>query len=91
MVNDRDFDGIPDEMDSTFNTPEEVLEKKGIKSPLKMRVEMEQIHKIWQANIPIMVKQKDDEFEIIYEEEYDNSIRELLYPPKIQRAYRGRR
>jgi len=91
MVNDRDFDGIPDEMDSTFNTPEEVLEKKGIKSPLKMRVEMEQIHKIWQANIPIMVKQKDDEFEIIYEEEYDNSIRELLYPPKIQRVYRGRR
>jgi len=54
-------------------------------------VEMEQIHKIWQANIPIMVKQKDDEFEIIYEEEYDNSIRELLYPPKIQRVYRGRR
>ena len=91
MVNDRDFDGIPDEMDSTFNTPEEVLEKKGIKSPLKMRVEMEQIHKIWQANMPIMVKQKDDEFEIIYEEEYDNSIRELLYPPKIQRVYRGRR
>ena len=91
MVNDRDFDGIPDEMDSTFNTPEEVLEKKGIKSPLKMRVEMEQIHQIWQANIPIMVKQKDDEFEIIYEEEYDNSIRELLYPPKIQRVYRGRR
>ena len=91
MVNDRDFDGIPDEMDSTFNTPEEVLEKKGIKSPLKMRVEMEQIHKIWQATIPIMVKQKDDEFEIIYEEEYDNSIRELLYPPKIQRVYRGRR
>ena len=66
MVNDRDFDVIPDEMDSTFNTPEEVLEKKGIKSPLKMRVEMEQIHQIWQANIPIMVKQKDDEFEIIY-------------------------
>ena len=43
------------------------------------------------GNIPIMVKQKDDEFEIIYEEEYDNSIRELLYPPKIQRVYRGRR
>ena len=91
MVNDRDFDGIPDEMDSTFNTPEEVLEMKGIKSPLTMRVEEEQLHKIWQANIPVMVKQKGDEFEIIYEEEYDNSIRKLLYPPKIQRVYRGRR
>ena len=91
MVNDRDFDGIPDEMDSTFNTPEEVLEMKGIKSPMQMRIEEEQLHKIWQANIPVMVKQKGDEFEIIYEEEYDNSIRSLLYPPKIQRVYRGRR
>ena len=83
MVNDRDFDGIPDKMDSTFNTPEEVAEMKGIKSPMQMRIEEEQLHKIWQANIPIMVKQKGDEFEIIYEEEYDNSIRELLYPPRI--------
>ncbi len=91
MVNDRDFDGIPDKIDSTFNTPEEVLEMKGIKSPLQMRIEEEQLHKIWQANIPVMVKQKGDEFEIIYEEEYDNSIRSLLYPPKIQRVYRGRR
>ena len=91
MVNDRDFDGIPDKMDSTFNTPEEVLEMKGIKSPLTMRVEEEQLNKIWQANIPVMIKQKGDEFEIIYEEEYDNSIRKLLYPTKIQRVYRGRR
>ena len=91
MVNDRDFNSIPDEMKNTFKNTEKVLENKGIKKKIKMRVEMEQIHKIWQANIPIMVKQKDDEFEIIYEEEYDNSIRELLYPPKIQRVYRGRR
>ncbi len=31
---DRDLDGIPDKYDSTFNTPEEVLEKKGIKKPV---------------------------------------------------------
>ena len=91
MVNDRDFDGIPDKIDSTFNTPEEVLEMKGIKSPLQMRVEEEQIKQIWQAHIPVRVKQKGDEFEIIYEEEYDNTIRKLLYPPKIHRVYRGRR
>ena len=31
MIDDRDLDGIEDKFDSTFNTPEEVLEKKGIK------------------------------------------------------------
>ena len=45
MVNDRDFDGIPDKIDSTFNTPEEVLEMKGIKSPLTMKVEEQQLQK----------------------------------------------
>ena len=90
MVNDRDFDGIPDKIDSTFNTPEETDEIKGIKSPLTMKVEEQQLQKIWQANIPIRVKQTENEYEIIYEEEYDNSIRSLLYPPKIRKVYKGR-
>ena len=53
MINDRDFDDIPDKIDSTFNTPEEADEMKGIKSPLTMKVEEQQLQKIWQANIPI--------------------------------------
>ena len=28
MIDDRDLDGIEDKFDSTFNTPEELLEKK---------------------------------------------------------------
>ena len=28
MIYDRDLDGIEDKFDSTFNTPEEVLEKR---------------------------------------------------------------
>ena len=34
MMNDRDMDGIEDKFDSTFNTPEEVLERKGIRRPV---------------------------------------------------------
>ena len=30
MIDDRDLDGIEDKFDSTFNTPEELLEKRGI-------------------------------------------------------------
>ena len=30
MIDDRDLDGIEDKFDSTFNTPEEVLEKKSL-------------------------------------------------------------
>ena len=28
MIDDRDLDGIEDKFDSSFNTPEELLEKK---------------------------------------------------------------
>jgi len=32
MIDDRDLDGIEDKFDSTFNTPEELLEKKRVSS-----------------------------------------------------------
>ena len=34
---DKDCDGTPDFIDSTFDTVDELLEKKGIKNPLAFR------------------------------------------------------
>ena len=52
MIDDRDLDGIEDKFDSTFNTPEELLEKKGIKRIVTIEADEDMLKRLAQTDIP---------------------------------------
>lgn len=82
MINDRDMDGIPDPYDSSFNTLEEVLEIRGIKKPVYIEADKEQLEKLAKTDIPFCIRKTDDEYRIICDESNAEKVKEVMRPPK---------
>ena len=81
MVNDRDFDGIPDEMDSTFNTPEEVLEKKGIKRIVTIEADEDMLKRLAQTDIPFFAQKNADGYKVLCDERDEERVINAMKPP----------
>lgn len=82
MIDDRDMDGIPDRIDSSFNTPEEVLEIRGIKRPVYIEADQEKLERLAQTDIPFYIRKTDDEYRIICDASNAEKIKEAIQPPK---------
>ena len=78
MVNDRDFDGIPDEMDSTFNTPEEVLEKRGIKRIVTIEADEDMLKRLAQTDIPFFAQKNADGYKVMCDERDEERVRSAM-------------
>ena len=87
MIYDRDLDGIEDKFDSTFNTPEEVLEKRGIKKPVYIETDEEMLRRLAsRTDIPFYVQKVDGEYKIVCEQEYEERVRSAMKPPTQRKA-----
>lgn len=82
MIDDRDMDGIPDKFDSSFNTPEEVLEIRGIKRPFYIEADKEKLERLAQTDIPFCIRKTDDEYRIICDESNVDRVKNAMQPPK---------
>ena len=82
MINDRDMDGIPDQYDSSFNTPDEVLEIRGIKRPVYIEADKEQLERLVKTDIPFCIRKTDDKYRIICDENNAEKVKEAMQPPK---------
>lgn len=81
MINDddRDYDGIPDKFDSTFNTPEEVMRMKGIISkPYYMTVNEEELKKLINSGIPFISVNDNDKYKIIVDQSNSENARNTI-------------
>ena len=68
MMNDRDMDGIEDKFDSTFNTPEELLEKKGIKRIVTIEADEDMLKRLAQTDIPFFAQKNADGYKVLCDE-----------------------
>ena len=83
MIYDRDLDGIEDKFDSTFNTPEEVLERKGIRRPVYIETDEEMLRRLAsRTDIPFYVQKVDGEYKIVCEQEYEERVRSAMESPQ---------
>ena len=83
MIDDRDLDGIEDKFDSTFNTPEEVLEKRGIRKPVYIETDEEMLRRLAsRTDIPFYVQKVDGEYKIVCEQEYEERVRSAMRSPQ---------
>ena len=83
MMNDRDMDGIEDKFDSTFNTPEEVLERKGIRRPVYIETDEEMLRRlVSRTDIPFHIQKMDGEYKIVCEQEYEERVRNAMKSPQ---------
>ena len=65
MIDDRDSDGIEDKFDSTFNTPEELLEKKGIKRIVTIEADEDMLRRLAsRTDIPFYIQKVDGEYKV---------------------------
>lgn len=78
MDNDRDMDGIPDSIDNSFNTPEEVLEIKGIVNPVYVRADKEKLSRLADTDIPSCIRKNDDEYGIICDRNDVGNVRLVI-------------
>ena len=87
MMNDRDMDGIEDKFDSTFNTPEEVLERKGIRKPVYIETDEEMLRRLAsRTDIPFYVQKVDGEYKVVCEQEYEERVINAMKPPPNRKA-----
>ena len=82
MINDRDMDGIEDKYDSTFNTPEEVLEKKGIKRVVIIEADEDMLKRLANTDIPFFAKKYDDVCKVLCDERDEEKVRKAMKPPQ---------
>ena len=76
---DRDFDDIPDRLDSTFNTPEEVMQMKGIISnPYGMTVNEKELNKLIESDIPFIAVNDDDKYKIIVDKSNAENVQSTI-------------
>ena len=85
MIDDRDLDGIEDKFDSTFNTPEEVLEKKGIKRIVTIEADEDMLRRLAsRTDIPFYIQKVDGEYKVVCEQEYEERVRSAMKSPQIR-------
>ena len=91
MINDddRDYDGIPDKFDSTFNTPQEVMEKKGIiTDPRSIRVNEDELERLAKSNIPFIACNDDGNYRVIVDESNVDDTLKAIRQPQQRRMSR---
>ena len=87
MIDDRDLDGIEDKFDSTFNTPEELLEKRGIRKLVYIGTDEEMLRRLAsRTDIPFYVQKVDGEYKVVCEQEYEERVRSAMKPPTQRKA-----
>ena len=86
MFNDRDMDGIPDNFDSSFNTPEEVLEMRGIKRPIYIEADRERIEKLARTDIPFCIRKADEKYTIICDESNVDKVKKAMQASTHRKA-----
>ena len=82
MTDDRDSDGIEDKFDSTFNTPEELLEKKGIKRIVTMDATEDMLKRLANTDIPFFVQKNADSCKVLCDERDEEKVRNAMKPPQ---------
>ena len=78
MMNDRDMDGIEDKFDSTFNTPEELLEKKGIKRIVTIEADEDMLKRLAQTDIPFFAQKNADGYKVLCDERDEERVKEAM-------------
>ena len=86
MMNDRDMDGIEDEFDSTFNTPEELLEKKGIKRIVTIETDEDMLKRLAQTDIPFFAQKNADGYKVLCDERDEERVINAMKPPPNRKA-----
>ena len=81
MIYDRDLDGIEDKFDSTFNTPEEVLEKRGIKRIVTIEADEDMLKRLAQTDIPFFAQKNADGYNVLCDERDEERVRSAMKPP----------
>lgn len=91
MINDddRDYDGIPDKFDSTFNTPQEVMEKKGIiTDPRSISVNQDELERLAKSDIPFIACNDDGKYKVIVDESNVDDTLKAIRQPQQRRMSR---
>ena len=78
MMNDRDMDGIEDKFDSTFNTPEEVLEKRGIKRIVTIEADEDMLKRLARTDIPFFAQKNADGYKVLCDERDEEKVKEAM-------------
>ena len=78
MIDDRDLDGIEDKFDSTFNTPEELLEKKGIKRIVTIEADEDMLKRLAQTDIPFFAQKNADGYKVLCDERDEERLKEAM-------------
>ena len=78
MIDDRDLDGIEDKFDSTFNTPEELLEKKGIKRIVTIEADEDMLKRLAQTDIPFFAQKNADGYKVLCDERDEEKVKEAM-------------
>ena len=82
MMNDRDMDGIEDKFDSTFNTPEELLEKKGIKRIVTIETDEDMLKILAQTDIPFFAQKNADGYKVLCDERDEERVINAMKSPQ---------
>ena len=86
MMNDRDMDGIEDKFDSTFNTPEKLLEKKGIKRIVTIEADEDMLKRLAQTDIPFFAQKNADGYKVLCDERDEERVINAMKPPPNRKA-----
>ena len=78
MIDDRDLDGIEDKFDSTFNTPEELLEKKGIKRIVTIETDEDMLKRLAQTDTPFFAQKNADGYKVLCDERDEEKVKEAM-------------
>ena len=89
MIDDRDLDGIEDKFDSTFNTPEELLEKKGIKRIVTIEADEDMLKRLAQTDIPFFAQKNADGYKVLCDERDEERVINAMKPPPNRKVGRG--
>ena len=75
MIDDRDLDGIEDKFDSTFNTPEELLEKKRI---VTIEADEDMLKRLARTDIPFFAQKNADGYKVMCDERDEERVKEAM-------------
>lgn len=78
MNDDRDMDGIPDRIDSSYTSPEELLEIKGIINPVYIKVDKEKLSRLADTNIRFCIRKTEDNYYVICDKEDVGKVRAVM-------------
>ena len=78
---DKDCDGLPDFIDSTFDTVDELLEKKGIKRIVTIEADEDMLKRLSQTDIPFFVQKNADGYKVLCDERDEERVRSAMKPP----------